>query len=63
MAEVHIVGQIVGASGFPDHSLFCKWGVNTGKRRERERVRERERDKRERYLMHLHLEGQHSKSK
>ena len=36
MAEVHIVGQIVGASGFPDHSLFCKWGVNTGKR-ERER--------------------------
>lgn len=42
MAEVHIVGQIVGASGFPDHSLFCKWGVNTGKR-EREKKRERER--------------------
>ena len=48
MAEVHIVGQIVGASGFPDHSLFCKWGVNTGKRerkRESERERERERER------------------
>ena len=31
MAEVHVIGQIVGASGFPDHSLFCKWGIHTGK--------------------------------
>ena len=30
MAEVHVIGQIVGASGFPDHSLFCKWGIHTG---------------------------------
>jgi len=30
MAEVHIIGQIVGASGFPEHSLFCKWGLNVG---------------------------------
>ena len=43
MAEVHIVGQIVGASGFPDHSLFCKWGVNTGKREREKKERERER--------------------
>lgn len=30
MAEVHIVGQIYGASGFPDQSLFCKWSVQSG---------------------------------
>ncbi|XP_006627517.2 B9 domain-containing protein 2 [Lepisosteus oculatus] len=30
MAELHIIGQIVGASGFPQNSLFCKWGVHTG---------------------------------
>ncbi|XP_014666947.1 PREDICTED: B9 domain-containing protein 2-like [Priapulus caudatus] len=30
MAELHILGQIVGASGFPDHSLFCKWGIHAG---------------------------------
>lgn len=30
MAEVHIIGQIVGGTGFPDHSLFCKWGIHTG---------------------------------
>ncbi|XP_029427651.1 B9 domain-containing protein 2 isoform X1 [Rhinatrema bivittatum] len=30
MAEVHIIGQIVGASGFPQHSLFCKWGIHAG---------------------------------
>jgi B9 domain-containing protein 2 len=30
MAEVHMIGQIVGASGFPEHSLFCKWGIHTG---------------------------------
>ncbi|XP_021474379.2 B9 domain-containing protein 2 isoform X1 [Oncorhynchus mykiss] len=30
MAELHIVGQIVGASGFPQSSLFCKWGIHTG---------------------------------
>ena len=30
MAEVHIIGQIVGASEFPSQSLFCKWGVHAG---------------------------------
>ncbi|XP_052768884.1 B9 domain-containing protein 2-like [Mya arenaria] len=30
MAEVHIIGQIYGATGFPDHSLFCKWGIHAG---------------------------------
>ncbi|EDQ92386.1 uncharacterized protein MONBRDRAFT_17074 [Monosiga brevicollis MX1] len=25
MAELHVIGQIRGASGFPDPSLFCKW--------------------------------------
>lgn len=30
MAELHIIGQIVGASGFPQNSLFCKWGVHSG---------------------------------
>ncbi|XP_063289300.1 B9 domain-containing protein 2 [Pelobates fuscus] len=30
MAELHIIGQIVGASGFPQNSLFCKWGIHTG---------------------------------
>ncbi|XP_060222428.1 B9 domain-containing protein 2 isoform X1 [Meriones unguiculatus] len=30
MAEVHVIGQILGATGFPESSLFCKWGVHTG---------------------------------
>ncbi|KAG7275388.1 hypothetical protein CRUP_021586 [Coryphaenoides rupestris] len=30
MAELHVIGQIVGASGFPRSSLFCKWGVHAG---------------------------------
>ena len=30
MAEVHIIGQILGASDFPDHSLYCKWSISTG---------------------------------
>lgn len=30
MAEVHIIGQILGGSGFPDNSLYCKWIVQTG---------------------------------
>ena len=30
MAEVHIIGQIIGAKGFPEPSLFCKWGIHTG---------------------------------
>lgn len=30
MAEVHVIGQLVGGSGFPDNSLFCKWGIQTG---------------------------------
>nr|XP_015296649.1 PREDICTED: B9 domain-containing protein 2 isoform X2 [Macaca fascicularis] len=30
MAEVHVIGQIMGASGFSESSLFCKWGIHTG---------------------------------
>ena len=30
MAEVHVIGQIVGGSGFPENRLFCKWGIHTG---------------------------------
>ena len=31
MAEVHIIGQIVGGSDFPDNSLYCKWSISHGK--------------------------------
>ncbi len=31
MAEVHIIGQIVGASDFPENSLYCKWSITHGK--------------------------------
>ena len=31
MAEVHVIGQLVGGSGFPENSLFCKWGIHTGR--------------------------------
>uniref|UniRef100_A0A8C2UNR7 B9 domain-containing protein 2 n=1 Tax=Chinchilla lanigera TaxID=34839 RepID=A0A8C2UNR7_CHILA len=30
MAEVHVIGQIIGATGFSESSLFCKWGIHTG---------------------------------
>lgn len=30
MAEVHVIGQIIGGSGFPESSLFCKWKVQMG---------------------------------
>ncbi|XP_021916275.1 B9 domain-containing protein 2-like isoform X3 [Zootermopsis nevadensis] len=30
MAEVHLIGQIIGASKFPNQSLFCKWGIHAG---------------------------------
>lgn len=30
MAEVHFVGQILGASGFGRANLFCRWGVHSG---------------------------------
>ncbi|KAG7163571.1 B9 domain-containing protein 2-like [Homarus americanus] len=30
MAEVHIIGQVTGASGFPKASLFCKWILQFG---------------------------------
>ncbi|XP_065204869.1 B9 domain-containing protein 2 [Planococcus citri] len=30
MAEVHIIGQISGASDFPSKSLFCKWSLHAG---------------------------------
>lgn len=30
MAEVHIIGQILGAEGFRDRNVFCKWGIVAG---------------------------------
>ncbi|XP_035222690.1 B9 domain-containing protein 2-like [Stegodyphus dumicola] len=30
MCEVHIIGQITGASEFKQNKLFCKWGIHTG---------------------------------
>jgi B9 domain-containing protein 2 len=30
MCEVHIIGQIVGASNFKENNLFCKWGIQAG---------------------------------
>ncbi|XP_015906950.1 B9 domain-containing protein 2 [Parasteatoda tepidariorum] len=30
MCEVHIIGQILGASEFQENNLFCKWGLNSG---------------------------------
>jgi len=30
MAEVHVIGQILGASDFEDTSLFLKWTINSG---------------------------------
>eukprot|EP00300_Choanocystis_sp_HF-7_P034409 c47133_g1_i1.p2 GENE.c47133_g1_i1~~c47133_g1_i1.p2 ORF type:complete len:185 (-),score=17.50 c47133_g1_i1:108-662(-) len=30
MAEVHIIGQISSACGFPSNSLFCKWELEAG---------------------------------
>ncbi|OXB51801.1 hypothetical protein ASZ78_003647, partial [Callipepla squamata] len=30
MAEVHIIGQLLGASGFSQRRLFCKWGLHAG---------------------------------
>ena len=28
MAEVHVIGEIHGANGFPSHHLYCKWSVH-----------------------------------
>ncbi|KAF6214297.1 hypothetical protein GE061_009037 [Apolygus lucorum] len=30
MAELFIIGQIVGGKNFKKNSLFCKWGISTG---------------------------------
>lgn len=30
MAELHLVGQLVGADGYPLPSLFCKWSFEVG---------------------------------
>lgn len=30
MAEVHLIGELVGGSGFPSGDLFCKWGLSVG---------------------------------
>ena len=30
MAELYVFGQIESASGFDDHSLFCKWTIHSG---------------------------------
>eukprot|EP00118_Oscarella_pearsei_P014924 m.130790 g.130790 ORF g.130790 m.130790 type:complete len:176 (+) comp38037_c0_seq33:464-991(+) len=31
MAEVHVIGEVSGATSFPSSNLFCKWGVVAGK--------------------------------
>uniref|UniRef100_A0A7S0VBP4 B9 domain-containing protein 2 n=1 Tax=Polytomella parva TaxID=51329 RepID=A0A7S0VBP4_9CHLO len=31
MAEVHIIGQLLGATGFNSQNLFCKWGIVAGR--------------------------------
>ena len=31
MAEVHVVGQLLGGTGFTERSLFCKWGIECGR--------------------------------
>jgi len=28
MAELHVIGEISGGSGFPSHNLYCKWSVH-----------------------------------
>ncbi len=30
MAELHLIGELAGGSGFPSSNLFCKWGLATG---------------------------------
>ena len=30
MAEVYLIGELVGGSGFPSGDLFCKWGLAVG---------------------------------
>lgn len=30
MAELHLVGQVLGGSGFPLQSLYCKWSLEAG---------------------------------
>mmetsp|Transcript_13953 Transcript_13953/g.44311 ORF Transcript_13953/g.44311 Transcript_13953/m.44311 type:complete len:177 (-) Transcript_13953:1787-2317(-) len=31
MAEIHVIGQLVGASGFENENVFCKWGIFAGR--------------------------------
>jgi len=31
MAEAHFVGQLVGAEGFNNQNVFCKWGIEVGR--------------------------------
>eukprot|EP00040_Diaphanoeca_grandis_P017619 m.92247 g.92247 ORF g.92247 m.92247 type:complete len:176 (-) comp26531_c0_seq1:373-900(-) len=30
MAEVHVIGELVGGKDFPSSNLFCKWGAVAG---------------------------------
>lgn len=30
MAEVHLIGELVGGDGFCSSNLFCKWGLVVG---------------------------------
>lgn len=30
MAEVHLIGELVGGDKFPSGSLFCKWNLTIG---------------------------------
>ncbi|GAX75422.1 hypothetical protein CEUSTIGMA_g2866.t1 [Chlamydomonas eustigma] len=31
MAEMHVLGQLLGGSGFQSNNIFCKWGISTGR--------------------------------
>ena len=31
MAELHVIGEIVGGSGFSSRGLFCRWGAVSGR--------------------------------
>lgn len=30
MAEVHVIGELVGGSHFPSAALYCKWSICHG---------------------------------
>lgn len=30
MAEVYVIGEVAGGSGFSSNNLFCKWNLKVG---------------------------------